>query len=195
MALMDWVIVAILFLSVLGAARKGFVVEAFSLAGLILGLLLASWNYQRLVPWETRWIHPPQLAEAIAFLGIALCVMILAGLAGKLLRWAVRSVGLGWADRFVGAIFGFLRGCILVTLGVMALAAFLPRTAWLEQSHLASYFLSMAHTSTVVTPSEFGERIRQGIKIIRESQPAWLQPKADFAPKIDIPNLRPIHWS
>jgi membrane protein required for colicin V production len=190
MALMDWIIVAILVLSVLGAARKGFVVEAFSLAGLIFGLLLASWNYQRLVPWESRWIHTRQLAEAIAFLGIALCVMIVAGLAGKGFRWAVRSVGLGWADRFVGAIFGFLRGCILVTLGVMALAAFLPRTVWLEQSHLASYFLTMARTSSVVTPSDFGERIRQGIKTIRESQPEWLQPKADSAPSVEIPEFR-----
>ncbi len=190
MAWMDWIIIAVLFLSVLGAAKNGFFVEAFSLGGLILGLLLASWNYQRLVPWEQQWIHPPQLAEAIAFLGIALCVMILAGLAGRGFRWAARSMGLGWADRVIGAAFGFVKGCVLVTLGVMALAAFLPRTAWLEQSRLASYFLSMAHSSTVVTPSEFGERIRQGIKIIRESQPEWLQPKAGIAPKINTPDAR-----
>jgi membrane protein required for colicin V production len=91
-------------------------------------------------------------------------------------------VGLGWVDRCVGALFGFLRGCILVTLGVMAIAAFVPSTGWLEQSRLASYFLSVAHTSTVITPSEFGERIRQGIKLIRQSQPEWLQPKAEIAP-------------
>lgn len=193
MAVMDWVIVAILVLSILGAAKKGFVVEAFSLAGIILGLLIASWNYQKLVPWESQWIHPPQVAEVVAFLGIAFCVMIVAGLAGKGFRWTVRSVGLGWADRIIGAVFGLLRGCILVTLGVMALAAFVPRTGWLEQSYLAPYFLSMAHTSSVVTPSELGERIRQGVKIIRESQPEWLQPKAEAAPTINTPNLRPTN--
>jgi membrane protein required for colicin V production len=182
MAWMDWIIIAILVLSVLGAAKKGFFVESFSLAGVILGLLLASWNYQRLVPWEERWIHPPQLAEVMAFLGIALGVMILSGLVGRGFRWAAKSVGLGWADRCIGALFGFLRGCILVTLGVMAIAAFVPSTGWLEQSRLASYFLSVAHTSTVITPSEFGERIRQGIKLIRQSQPEWLQPKAEIAP-------------
>jgi len=178
MALIDWIIAAILALSVLSAARKGFFVEAFSLAGIVLGLLLASWNYQRLLPWATQWIHVPPIADAVCFLAIALCVMVAAGLAGRVVRWSVRSVGLGFADRLLGAVFGLVKGCLLVTLGVMALAAFLPRTTWLDRSRLAPYFLSMAHTTIAVTPSELGERIRSGVKMIRDSQPTWPAPRA-----------------
>jgi membrane protein required for colicin V production len=65
-----------------------------------------------------------------------------------------------------------------VTLGVMAIAAFLPRATWLEQSKLAPYFLSVAHQASVVTPSELGERIREGVKVIRDAQPDWLKPNA-----------------
>jgi membrane protein required for colicin V production len=178
MALIDWAIVIILIVSVLGAAKHGFFVEAFSLAGVVLGLLLASWNYQKVLPRIEGWVHSPGVAEAIAFMVIAIAVMVLAGLAGRLIRWSVRSIGLGWADRFIGAIFGLLKGCVLVTLGIMAIAAFLPRATWLEQSKLAPYFLSVAHEASVVTPSELGERIREGVKVIRDAQPDWLKPNA-----------------
>lgn len=183
MVLIDWIIVAILVVSVVGAARKGFVVEAFSLAGLVLGLLLASWNYKAVTPWVSEWIHQPQIAAATSFLAIALGVMVIAGIAGRLVRWSVKSVGLGFADRLFGAIFGFVKGCVLVTIGVMALAAFFPRTPWLKDSRLAPYFLSMAHATTVVTPSDLGARIRSGVRMIRDAQPIWLKLDANGVPR------------
>ncbi|HEY0795106.1 MAG TPA: CvpA family protein [Acidisarcina sp.] len=182
MALIDWIIAAILVISVAGAARKGFVVEAFSLAGVVLGLLLASWNYKAVMPWVSQWIHQPQIVAALSFLAIALGVMVLAGIAGRLLRWSVKSVGLGFADRLLGAVFGFVKGCVLVTIGIMALAAFFPRTTWLRDSRLAPYFLSMAHSTTAVTPSDLGARIRTGVTIIRDAQPSWLKPNAKCFP-------------
>ena len=178
MALIDWAIVIILIVSVLSAAKHGFFVETFSLAGVVLGLLLASWNYQKIFPWISSWVHSPGVAEAIAFVAIALAVMVIAGLAGRVIRWSVRSIGLGWADRFVGAIFGLLKGCVLVTLGVMAIAAFLPQATWLGRSRIAPYFLSAAHEVSVVTPAQLGERIREGVKMIRDAQPDWLKPNA-----------------
>jgi membrane protein required for colicin V production len=178
MALIDWAIVIILIVSVLSAAKHGFFVEAFSLAGIILGLLLASWNYQKLLPWIDRWVHSPGVAEAIAFIAIAIAVMVVAGLAGRLIRWSVRSIGLGWADRFIGAIFGLLKGCVLVTLGIMAIAAFLPQATWLDRSKFAPYFLSAAHEASAITPAQLGERIRDGVKAIRDAQPDWLKPNA-----------------
>ncbi|WP_158748748.1 CvpA family protein [Acidobacterium sp. S8] len=192
MALIDWAIVIILIVTVLSAAKHGFFVEAFSLAGVILGLMLASWNYQKVLPWLDSWVHSPGVAEAIAFIAIAIAVMVLAGLAGRLIRWSVRSIGLGWADRFFGAVFGLVKGCVLVTLGVMAISAFLPHVTWMEQSKFAPYFLSAAHDASVVTPAELGERIREGVKVIRDAQPDWLKPHAvvDFGPLQQM-NIQP----
>jgi membrane protein required for colicin V production len=183
MVLIDWIIAAILVVSVVGAARKGFVVEAFSLAGVVLSLLLASWNYKALTPRVSEWIHQPMIASAVSFLAIALGVMIVAGIAGRLARSSVKSLGLGFADRLLGAIFGFVKGCVLVTIGIIALAAFFPRTTWLRDSCLAPYFLSMAHTTTAVTPSDLGARIRSGVTIIRDAQPIWLRPNANGIPR------------
>ncbi|MFT4114185.1 CvpA family protein [Silvibacterium sp.] len=178
MALIDWVIVVILVVSILSAAKKGFFLEVFSLAGVILGLLFASWNYQKLVPWFGRWIVNAAADQALSFIAIALGVMIAAGLIGRLIRWSVHSVGLGWADRLVGAAFGLVKGCALVTVAVLAVAAFLPQATWFRESRLIPYFLSAAHQASIVTPTEFGERIRQGVTILRNVQPSWIRPTA-----------------
>jgi membrane protein required for colicin V production len=184
MAVVDWIILIVLLVSVLSAARNGFFLEVFSLVGVIAGLWIASWNYQRLLPWVTRWIHSWPAAEAVSFLVIAFGVMIAAGILGRVARWSVHSIGLGWADRFVGAVFGFIKGCALVTLAVLTIAAFLPGATWFQQSRLAPYFLSAAHQASVVTPYELGERIRQGVDIIRNTQPQWLKPSAAASPQL-----------
>lgn len=178
MNFVDWLIIAVLFLSVLSAAKAGLIVEVFSLAGLIFGLLLASWNYQTLTPWVQGWIHSLAMAEAVSFLIIALGVMILASLAGRFLRWSVKSVGLGWADRIAGAAFGLVKGCALVTVAVMVIAAFAPRATWLRQSRFAPGFLAVARSAAVVAPSHLADRIRSGVEDLRKAQPEWLGPAA-----------------
>lgn len=187
MALIDWLIVVVLLVSVLSAAKHGFFLEIFSLAGVVFGLLLASWNYQKLLPWVSRWVHTWAVAEALSFLAIALAVMLAAGLLGRLIRWSVHSIGLGWADRFIGALFGLAKGCVLVTMAVLVVAAFLPQATWFRQSRLAPYFLTAAHHAAVVTPYELGERIRQGVNVIRNAQPDWLRPSALAVPELWAP--------
>ena len=178
MTVVDWIILVVLVVSVLTAAKSGLIVEICSLAGLILGLLVASWDYQRLTPWTATWIHSLPLAEALSFIAIAIAVMIVAGLAGRIVRWSVQSIGLGWADRLAGAAFGLVKGCALVTVAVMVVAAFWPGATWLRQSRLAPGFLAMARHASVVAPPELADRIRSGVVVLRKAEPEWLKPAA-----------------
>lgn len=178
MVLFDWLIVVVLLVSVLSAAKNGFFLEVFSLAGVIIGLVLASWNYQRLLPWLTHWIHSLAAAEALSFLLIALGVMLLAGLLGRVIRWSVHSIGLGWADRLLGAIFGVIKGFVLVTIAVIVIAAFFPKASWLQNSRLAPCFLSAAHSVSITAPHGLEQRIRKGVGSLQRSEPEWLKPSA-----------------
>ncbi|MFZ0661724.1 MAG: CvpA family protein [Acidobacteriaceae bacterium] len=178
MVLVDSLIVVVLLVSVLTAAKNGFFLEVFSLAGVLIGLVLASWNYQRLLPWITRWIHSLAAAEALSFLLIALGVMLLAGLLGRVIRWSVHSIGLGWADRFFGALFGVAKGFVLVTIAVLVVAAFFPKASWLRQSRLAPCFLTAAHSVSITAPQDLERRIRRGVGSLRGSEPQWLKPTA-----------------
>ena len=178
MVLIDWLILIVLLVSVLSAAKNGFFLEVFSLAGILVGFVLASWNYQRLLPWLTRWVHSLPAAEALSFLLIALGVMLLAGVLGRVVRWSIHSIGLGWADRFLGAIFGFAKGIVLITVAVLVIAAFFPNATWFQRSRLAPGFLSAAHRASALAPQHLEHRIRDGVNSLRKSEPHWLKPAA-----------------
>lgn len=177
MATADWVIVAILLLCTVQAARRGIFVEAFSLAGIVVGVGVASWNYPLFLPFFERWLTSPALAEATSFLLIALLVMIAAGAVGRLIRWSMRTIGLGWADRLMGAAFGLVKGAVLVTLGVMVLVAFWPGSRALHGSRLGPYFVTAAKESTVATPAGLQQKVRYGARLLREHSsgfPNWI---------------------
>src|SRR5436309_1024816 len=122
----DWLIIVIIGLSVLAAAAQGFFFEAFSLAGVVFGYLLAAWEHWRLAPWFEQYVKSPELANAAAFMTILLSVMIVAGIAGKTTRWIMKEVGLRWVDRLLGAAFGIIRGVLIVSALVVATTAFAP---------------------------------------------------------------------
>ncbi len=175
MAAADWVIVAVLLLSVLQAARRGIFLEAFSLAGIVLGVALASWNYTRLLPWFVPWLRTPALADAGSFVLIVLAVVILANAIARVLRWSMHSIGLGWADRLLGAGFGLVKGGVLVTLGVMLLVAFWPGSPALRNSKLGPYFAAAARGTALGTPAGLRDRVRYGARLLRQHAPVMLQ--------------------
>lgn len=171
---LDWLILALLAGSALAGLGSGFFVSFCSLAGLAAGLLLAASNYPAGASMLEHVLGNRQAAQAAAFLLIALAVMLACGLAGRLLRSLFRLIGLGWADRLMGAAFGLLRGAAIVTLIIVTAAAFLPRRKWFDESRLAGYFLSTAHATANITPGELSAKIRSGLRKLEEERPAWL---------------------
>ena len=167
----DLLIVAVLLVSAISAFVKGFLLEVFSLAGLVLGLFLAAANFAIAAAWLEQWIHQPEAAKLIAFITIALLVMVLAGLLGRLFRGLVRTVGLGIFDRLLGAAFGLVRGCIVVTLVLMGIVAFLPPQHWLVNSRLAPAFLNAVHGGSRALPFALGQQIRLGLEALKLAQP------------------------
>ena len=73
MTLVDWIIVVVLAAAVLGGIARGFFRSAFSLAGLILGLALAAWNYWRLAALMKPLIHSVEVAECDRVPGDCAC--------------------------------------------------------------------------------------------------------------------------
>ncbi|MES2219943.1 MAG: CvpA family protein [Acidobacteriota bacterium] len=160
MTLFDWFVVIVVVLSTLMAAAQGLVLELVSLAALVLGL------------WHV--IHSGGVADVVAFLLIALGVMLIIGLIGRAISKVARTVGLGGLDSFLGAIFGVIRGCFLVVIAIIAIAAFVPQKNWLNGSTLAPYFLSAADDVSAGAPAELQHKVQEGVGIIKQG-PNWIQ--------------------
>src|SRR5271169_1605175 len=168
MSIADWIIIAFLLLSVIGAAYEGFFHEAFSLAGLVVGYLLAAWQYHRLSDWFTPHLKSPWIGEIAGFLIIFFAVLIVAGLAGRIARWAMKKAGLSTIDRILGAVLGLLRGVMVVAIVLTAMAAFAPAQKWLAESELAPYFLVGGRAAIWLAPSELRQRFYQGLDYMRQ---------------------------
>jgi membrane protein required for colicin V production len=162
----DWVIAAVLLFSVLLAAAQGFFLEVFSLAGVVVGFLLAAWEYPLVAGWLT-FINPPYAANIVAFIVIFAVVSILVGTIGRIASWGMKQAGLRWVDRVLGGAFGLVRGAIVVTVMVMATAAFVPNASWMARSHFAPYFLVVGRTASWLTPADVRSKVRDGMEVLR----------------------------
>lgn len=169
MAGIDWAIVAVVLLSVVLAAAKGLFYELFVLAGVVLGYLLAVWEYWRIAAWIAPYVREQWVAEIAGFFTIFFAVLLLAGFAGSIARWVMAKAGLRGVDRLLGAAFGLVRGVVVLSVVVLALATFAPGSQLLARSSLAGYFLVSARVMTWVAPSSLRERFRQGRDLLRNA--------------------------
>jgi len=160
----DWILVGCVVVSAAMAFRRGLIRVLFSLAGLVAGLLVAMWNYVEVGAWIQTWVTSLATAEVLAFLAILLAVWFLFAIGGAFVRRAVRAVGLGFADRLLGAAFGVARGVLLGIAAMMALAAFAPDSEWMRESVLAPYFFHGAHAVSFVLPQHFEAQMSDGAR-------------------------------
>jgi len=168
MSIADWIILAFLAFSVTAAAIEGFFHEAFMLAGLVVGYLLAAWQYHRLADWFAPHLKSPWFGEIAAFLIIFFAVLIVAGLGGRIARWAMKEAGLSTIDRIMGAALGLLKGVLVVAIVLTAMTAFAPAAKWLAGSEFAPYFLVGGRAAIWVAPPELRQRFYQGLDYLRQ---------------------------
>ena len=88
----------------------GFFAEALSMAGLVVGYLVAAWQYQRLAEWLMSFLKSEMLAEIFGFLIIFFVILMVFSIAGRIARKLMKAVGLSGFDRFLGGVVGCVEG-------------------------------------------------------------------------------------
>ena len=166
----DWIILGAILFSTLLAASEGFFYEVISLGGTVLAFLVASWEYYRIANWLSPHVKSEWVGEIAGFLIIFIAVVILVGIIARLVRWAMREAGLSWFDRMLGALFGVLRGCLLVSVVLLSVTAFEPTSRLLTGSELAPYFLVIGRAAIWVAPSNLRGRFYQGLDLLRNAR-------------------------
>lgn len=134
----DYAVLAAVGLSLLLGWWRGFLSEVLALVAWGLAFWAARTWAGEVSPALGGWFADPGVRYLATFVGLFLVVVIaLAGLRW-LLREMVRAVGLGLVDRFLGAMFGVVRGGVVVLAGVLlgGLTS-LPREPWWRDAVLA----------------------------------------------------------
>lgn len=134
----DGMALGVVVVSALFGLLRGMIREVLSLLAWVLGLY-AAWRFgphglaPALPPVVPQWLRIP-LADLLIFLGFVIAGTLLALLVRKIFY----GVGLGGPDRLLGAVFGVLRGVLLIAVlafGVQSSA--LAQASWWRQSWLA----------------------------------------------------------
>ena len=176
----DWAILGIVAVSAAVAASEGFFHQAFGIAGLIVGYLVAAWQYPRLAECFGPHLKSPWLGDIAGFVVIFIGVVIVAGIAGRIVRWAMREAGLSLIDRLLGALLGGIKGSLFVAIILMGMTAFTPSSSLLEGSQLAPYFLVVGRAAIWLAPSTLRAKFFEGLDLVRHAHipdPAALVPK------------------
>src|ERR1700691_2485206 len=165
----DWLIVAVIVLNVILAAMHGFFAEALSMAGLVVGYIVAAWQYQRLADWFLRFLKSELVAAIFGFLIIFFAILIVFSIAGRVMRRLMKEVGLSSFDRFLGGLLGVLKGALVVGVVLMGMTAFTPTSSLLEKSELAPYFLVAGRAAIWVAPSALRARFYEGLDFLHRA--------------------------
>jgi len=165
----DWLIVVVILLNVITAAIHGFFAEALSMAGLVIGYIVAAWQYPGLAAWFATFLKNDLLADIFAFLVIFFAILILFSIAGRVARKLMKAAGLSGFDRFLGALLGLVKGGLVVAVVLMGMTAFTPTSKMLEKSELAPYFLVVGRAAIWVAPSALRARFYEGLDFLHRA--------------------------
>ena len=169
MNLADWAIASVVVVSTATAAAAGFVHQAFGLAGTVVGYLLAAWQYHTVSAWLQPYLKSPWLDDIAGFVLIFIAVVIVASIAGRIVRWAMKEAGLSLFDRLLGALLGIVKGALFVSVLLMGMAAFTPTSKYLDGSELAPYFLVVGRAAIWVAPSQLRAKFYEGLDLMRHA--------------------------
>ena len=127
----DWVVVAFVVLNALGGMRRGLVVTALSLGGLVAGAFVGARVAPHLLSGgaSSPWAAVAGLVGAV--LG-AVLLQTLAVVAGSLVRGGLRLTPLRFLDSFGGLVAGAAMGVVLVWV-IGAAAALTPGQSGLRR--------------------------------------------------------------
>ena len=157
MATLDWIFVAVLLGSLLLGAWRGLVYEVLSLLSWIAAFVLAQWFAPGVAPKLPMAGASEAIRYAAAFALVFVLSVFVGGLLASLVKKLFAAVGLQPADRALGAVFGLLRGAVLLLAATVVIGMTPLRSdAWWQQSVGAGVTLAALTALKPVLPQEFG---------------------------------------
>ena len=172
---LDIVLILILSLSMLMSIRKGFSREVISVTSSIVALLLGMWFYEKAGALVKPWVDSPDAARLLGFVLIVVGVLVLGSLVAWIVGRFLRTVGLSFFDRLLGAAFGLLRGGMIAVALLTAFMAFGPHVGTdsappaVVHSKIAPYVLEASRVAVALAPPDLKQSFRKYYTKVKET--------------------------
>ena len=140
----DILIVTILTYGLIRGVFRGLVREISSIIGVLGGFYAAYTYYPHVAKLTSPWISDAAYLNIVSYMVIFSVVVITVGILAVVIKYLLNIAYLGWVDRVCGALFGLLKGGLVVCVVFIVLTAFLPTGAPVIKNATLSPQVSMA---------------------------------------------------
>ena len=104
----------------------------------------------------------PTTGRIVGFLLVVVIVSTALELIGRLLQSALKRVGMGLFDRFLGVAFGFARGCLIGIGLLLAISTIAPQSEFVTASELSPYLFAVTHDVSFLVPQYLQQLMASG---------------------------------
>lgn len=157
MSELDWIVIAMVALSVLLGIVRGFVREVISVAGWIIGVWLAFRYAAHLGSGLPFAQDLPLLQTGIAAVLIVVVCVFGAALTGWIARQLLTAAKLSAADRTLGALFGLARALAIAALVILlARDTELRNAPWWRESVVMAQLEAALRYAVAAMPVKVG---------------------------------------
>jgi len=141
-ALADFVIGSVVLASSFYGLYRGLIRELISLIAWVAAFFLAIFFSSDLAfMLDPEWAGET-LRLVFSFSAIFVSVLIFSSIVQFGMGKFISLVGLGGLDRFLGLVFGLLRGLVISMIVLVLFREFLPLSDWVVDSKIAKYLFS-----------------------------------------------------
>jgi len=151
----DFALLGILGASTLLGVFRGLIKELLSLVAFGLAFLAAVWWGPSLAGLTIlNWVSHEYLRLGISYASLFVLTLLAVGLLNMAMAAMIKSTGLSPADRGLGALFGLVRGVLLI-LVLVILAGYtpLPNEPWWQQAMFSDQIVGVIQELKARVPS------------------------------------------
>ncbi len=154
----DWTLLGVLGFSLLLGAWRGLVYEVLSVLGWAASFYAAQWFAPQVAQWLPLQSVSEPVRYAAAFVLVFVVAVFAAGLLASLLKKLVEAIGLRPVDRTMGAVFGLVRGAILLLAATVVIdMTTLKSSPWWQDSSGAALLTATLKGLKPVLPEQFAK--------------------------------------
>lgn len=153
---LDWILLAVLGASLLLGLWRGLVYEVLSVLGWAVSFYAAQWMASDVAAMLSMPSLSDPLRYAAAFVLIFVAALFAWGLLAFVVKKLVDAVGLRPIDRVLGAVFGVLRGVILLLAATVVVNMTAMKTSdWWTESRGAPLLSRVLKGLQPLLPEQF----------------------------------------
>lgn len=156
----DYAILAVIVVSVVVGALRGFIKEVFSLLVWAAAFLVAYHFAGDVAELMEDAVTLPSARTAMGFSGLFIAVLLVGGLINYLLGRLVETTGLSGTDRLLGGVFGAARGLVLI-VAVLLVCGFtpIPGDPWWQESRTIQRMMPLVAWTATYLPESAVEHL------------------------------------